>query len=132
MGIDFGERRIGIAFSDVLGILATGFENYNRVDLKSDLSHLVNLIKTNNVNEVVVGYPYNMDGSISETGKKVDEFVAELLKVINIKIIYVDERLSSQEAEEMLKRYPWQKRKQILDQVSAEIILQSYLNEKGV
>lgn len=73
-----------------------------------------------------------MDGSISETGKKVDEFVAELLKVINIKIIYVDERLSSQEAEEMLKRYPWQKRKQILDQVSAEIILQSYLNEKGV
>lgn len=130
MGIDFGLARIGIALSDDTKFLATPFETYKRKGEELDIEHIIELIKTKNVDEIVCGLPMNMEGVEQEIAKKTREFMSKLNKQIDIKIEFVDERLSSLMAEEMLKETErdWKKRKEKLDAVAASIILQDYLD----
>lgn len=132
MGIDFGLARIGIAFSDDTKFLASPFETYKRKGGEQDVNYLLNLIKTKNVDEIVCGLPMNMAGEEQEIAKKTREFMAILQNKYDIKIIFVDERLSSSMAEEILKETEkdWKKRKEKLDAVAASIILQDYLDVK--
>jgi len=132
MGIDFGLARIGIALSDDTKFLATPFETYKRKGEDIDIQHLLGIIKTKNVDEIVCGLPINMVGEEQEIAKKTREFMSMLSANIDIKINFVDERLSSLMAEEMLKETErdWKKRKEKLDAVAASIILQDFLDER--
>lgn len=132
MGIDFGLARIGIALSDDTKFLATPTETYKRKDEQIDIQHLIDIITTKNVDEIVCGLPMNMAGEEQEIAKKTRDFMAVLQSKHEIKVNFVDERLSSLMAEEMLKETErdWKKRKEKLDAVAASIILQDYLDEK--
>ena len=130
MGIDFGLSRIGIALSDDTKFLATPFETYKRKGDEIDLEYLINLINTKKVDEIVCGLPMNMAGEEQEIAKRTREFMLHLQEKLEIKIEFVDERLSSLMAEELLKETErdWKKRKEKLDAVAASIILQDYLD----
>ncbi len=130
MGVDFGKVRLGIALSDLLHILATGIENYDRRGDEKDIAHIIDLVQKNNVKKIVFGMPYNMDGSEGESAKNVKRFVEKLVERYPIDIDFVDERLTSSEAEDILinANYSRKKRKGMLDKVSSEIILQTYLD----
>ena len=132
MGIDYGNARIGIAFSDWLNIIANAYEVYHRVDLDTDMQHFADLIKQNSVNHIVIGLPLNMAGEEQEIAQQTREFAGLLKDKFNLPITFIDERLTSSEAEDILKRagYDWRVRKQMLDAVSAQIILQEYLDRK--
>ncbi len=130
MGLDYGERRIGIAFSDLTNTIASAYETYLRVDLDKDLQHLLNLANSNNVDEIVIGLPLNMDGSEGDRAEKTREFALKLEQITNLKTTFVDERLTSVEAEEILKNSNVKPKdyKKYIDKLSASIILQDYLN----
>jgi putative Holliday junction resolvase len=130
MALDLGDVRIGIATSDMLNIIATGLETYTRKSLKQDLAYLAGLIKTHQVDTVVIGLPINMDGTHGERVEVTKAFGDALKKHTTANIIYQDERLSSVAAEKLLieQNMRRQKRKQVIDQLAATIILQSYLD----
>ena len=132
IGIDFGLARIGVALSDDTKFLATPFETYKRKDEEADIQHLIEIIKAKNVDEIVCGLPMNMAGEEQEIAMKTREFMAKLNEQVNVKIEFVDERLSSLMAEEMLSltEKDWKKRKEKLDAVAASIILQDYLDAR--
>lgn len=130
MGIDFGLRRIGVAFSDETKFLASPYEVYVRQNMAQDMQHFVDLVEKNKVDEIVCGLPMNMQGEEQEIAVETREFMAELQTKLAVKISFVDERLSSAMAEDVLKQTEkdWKKRKQKLDAVAASIILQDYLD----
>jgi putative Holliday junction resolvase len=132
MGLDFGEARIGIALSDLLGVIANPYQTYARVSLEQDVAHIATLCKEQLVDTVVFGLPLQMDGTEGATAQKVREFANLLQPHINAKIVFVDERLTSVEAEEILakRNMKWQDRKKLIDQVAAQIILQQYLERR--
>ena len=132
MGIDYGLSRIGIALSDDTKFLASPYITYKRKTEQEDLTYFVNLINEKKVDEIVCGLPYNMQGEEQEIAQKTREFMQKIQALTNIKIEFVDERLSSTMAEELLKETErdWKKRKEKLDAVAASIILQDYLDFK--
>ena len=106
------------------------FETYKRKGEEQDIQHLIDIIKTKKVNEIVCGLPMNMAGEEQEIAQKTREFMSKISEQVNININFVDERLSSLMAEEILKQTErdWKKRKEKLDAVAASIILQDYLD----
>ena len=130
MALDYGDVRIGIALSDITRFLASGLENYTRVSLEVDCKHIAELIANNNVKVVVLGLPLNMDGTSGVRVEKTKEFAEELKKYTDAKIDFLDERLTSVSAEKILisADVTRKKRKQVLDKLSATIILQDYLD----
>lgn len=132
MGIDFGLSRIGIALSDDTKFLSSPFEVYARKGYQQDIEYLASIAKQKNVDEIICGLPMNMQGEEQEIAKKTREFMSDLQAKLNIDVQFVDERLSSVLAEEMLKETErdWKKRKAKLDSVAASIILQDYLDER--
>ena len=132
MGLDYGKARIGIALSDIMGFLATPHSTLKRTTIENDIEYLKKIINEFSVKTVVVGLPFEMSGNKGAIAKDTEEFADILKREANVEIVFVDERLSSFEAEEQLKLTikSWEKRKQLLDQVAASIILQSYLDRK--
>lgn len=130
MGIDFGLKRIGIALSDIMGFLASPLTTLYRTNEQDDLNFIKKIIDENKVETVVFGLPLEMSGNSGEIVNYTKDFAEKLKNLTNVNIVFVDERLSSIEAEEQLKLTikDWKKRKLLLDQVSASIILQSYLD----
>ncbi len=135
MCLDYGEARIGIAFSDYLRITSNPYQNYNSNGLQKDLQYITELANKNDVNLIVIGMPYSLDGSTNERTEATQAFGNSLQEFSGISVVYEDERLSSYEAEEILRRRkvaPKDRKKQ-LDMLSAAIILEAYLNNnKGV
>lgn len=129
MGIDYGRVRIGIALTDLLKTIASPYEVYKSVSRKKDIEYFVKLIKEKEVDKVVLGFPLNMDGSEGERALKTRAFGDELEKASNVPVVYQDERLSSVEAENYLLDGDLRrdKRKNLIDKVSASIILEDYL-----
>ena len=132
MALDYGDVRIGVALSDVTRFLASGYENYTRVNLDTDCKHIADIITNNNVKVVVFGLPLNMDGTAGVRVEKTMEFAEELKKYTTATIDFLDERLTSVSAEKILisADVSRKKRKQVLDKLSATIILQDYLDTK--
>lgn len=130
MGIDYGDVRIGIAFSDLTRLIASPFETYTRKNLSTDIDYLVKLIKDKDVKIVVFGLPLNMDGSEGERVVKTREFAKLLIEKVPVKIDFMDERLTSVSAENILlsANVRRDKRKQVIDKLAATIILQEYLD----
>lgn len=132
MGIDYGQVRIGIALSDPLCIIASPYETYKRISLEKDIEHILSLIKTHNVDTIVFGLPYQMDGTEGKTALMVREFASKIKELTNVCIVFEDERLSSVEAEEILisANVKREDRKQLIDKIAAQIILQQYIERR--
>ncbi len=131
MGLDYGNARIGIAFSDYSATIATADSIYKSRGQQEDIKYLSSYAKENDVSSIVLGLPLNADGTESEMSLKVMAFGQALEDYSQIKVFYQDERYTSFEAEEYLKeaKIKWEDRKKLLDKVSAQIILQNYLDE---
>ena len=132
IGVDIGKARIGIAVSDPMGILASPYTTLTGKGLEQDVMQIVSLIIENDADTVVLGLPLAMDGTDSDMTLYARDFAEKLKVQTSAKIVLWDERLSSYEAEEILKQQKvkdWRERKKILDQLSASIILQSYLDK---
>ena len=135
MCLDYGDARIGIAFSDYLHMLSNPFETYTSVGEQKDIEYLTNLARQNDVGLIVIGMPYSLDGSQNVRTEVTTNFGQKLFEHSGIQVVYQDERLSSYEAEEILKqkKVAPKDRKLQLDKLSAAIILEAYLNNnKGV
>lgn len=133
MGLDVGEKRIGVALSDLMGWTAQGFETLHRTNIKDDLQRLVTIIQENEVNKVVVGLPKNMNGTLGPQSEKVTEFAEKLRRKINFELVYWDERLTTVSAERILiqANVSRKKRKTVIDKIAAIHILQGYLDNSN-
>ena len=129
-GLDVGERTIGIAVSDLLGITAQGLDTIRRNNTEADLEHVINIIKDYDVNLVVIGLPKNMNNTLGPSADRAREFGDELAKKIDIEIKYWDERLTTVSAQRTLLEgdVSRKKRKQLVDKVAAVMILQNYMD----
>ncbi|MCT4595046.1 MAG: Holliday junction resolvase RuvX [Anaeromicrobium sp.] len=130
MGLDVGDKTIGISVSDLMGWTAQGVETIRRTNLKSDYKRLGELIKEKEVSKLVVGLPKNMNGTLGPQGEKVLEFVEGIKRRFKVEIIMWDERLTTVSAEKMLigADVSRKKRKKVIDMVAANYILQGYLD----
>jgi len=130
LALDVGDKRIGAAFSDPFGLFVSKSELILRDNDKDALDKIEKLCIEYNVQKIVVGVPYNMDGSFGFQAKKNVEFIEPLKE--KFEIVYWDERLTSFQAEEMLKleKVKFSKNKGLVDMKSACIILEDYLGEQ--
>lgn len=132
MGIDYGKVRIGIAMSDPLKMISSPFATYKTSSTEKDLEFFCKLITEYNVETIVFGLPYNMDGTEGKSAEMVKSFAALLKQKCNVNIVFEDERLTSVEAEEILlsANVKREKRKELIDKVAAQLILQQYLKRR--
>ncbi len=131
MAIDYGSKAIGVAISDELHLTVRPLTTLrrNKQSRNQIISQLHNLIAENEIAELVVGLPLSLDGSFGDAAERVRVFINELKKTISIPIIEQDERLTSREAEEVMRElgFDQRKRKEKSDEYAAAIILQDYL-----
>jgi len=136
LAIDFGERRIGLAISDPLGITAQGLPTIDTRKTKDVFSHIQKIIQDREVEKIVVGMPKNMDGSIGFKGEEVKKFIEKLTRKTGAVVKTWDERLTSVQSQRSMREMGIkQKKKGVVDRISAILILQSYLdslNEKSL
>jgi len=132
MALDVGDKTIGIAISDALLLTAQARPTLRRKDVKSDIEALRHLTQENEVHEIVVGQPLHMSGHQSPQSEKVARFAEQLHKVLDIPVIFWDERLTSFAAEQHLEEMGlnWRKRREHVDKIAAMIILQNYLDSR--
>jgi len=132
LGLDYGDRRIGVSVSDELGITARGLATIVRKGLKRDLEELERLVRACGAEKIVIGFPVRLDGTAGIQCEKVDRFIRSLEKKFTLPIVRWDESLSTWEAEEILREasVTGKKRKETVDRLAAAIILQSYLNKQ--
>lgn len=132
MGLDIGDKTIGVAVSDLMGLTAQGVKTIKRIGKKKDIEELKAIIKERQVNKIVSGLPKNMNGTLGPQGEKVIKFCELLEQETGIKIEYWDERLSTVAAERTLIQgnVRRENRKSVIDMVAATIILQGYLDRQ--
>ncbi|MDO9533970.1 MAG: Holliday junction resolvase RuvX [Bacillota bacterium] len=132
MSLDVGEKNIGVAVSDELGITAQGLGVIKRQNKKKDLSEIRRLIEEHNVNEVVLGFPRNMDGSIGSKAQEILHFQELLSKSVSVPVLTWDERLTTVAANRTLLQadVSRKKRKKVIDKLAAVLILEGYLQKK--
>ena len=130
LGLDIGDKRIGIAVSDALACTAQGLTVLQRSGIDDDIGAIQELIDASQVSEVVVGLPKNMDGSLGEGAQKVMSFVSKLEESLSIPIVLWDERLTTAEATRVLLQadVSRKKRRKVVDKIAAVLILQGYLD----
>lgn len=131
VGLDIGQKRIGIALSDLLGLTAQGVETYHRKNLEADYQYLVQFIKENDVGSMVVGLPKNMNNSLGFKAEEIQNFITGLTQKVDIPVFWVDERLTTVSAERMLvdADVSRKKRKNVVDKIAAVLILQLHLDK---
>ena len=126
MALDVGTKRIGMALSDYLHVIATPHSCVARVPEENAIAEIQKIAKENNVEKIIVGLPKNMDGTIGFQGQDCIDFSQ---KIVGFDIILEDERLTSEEAEERLRerKIDFRKNKGLVDMESACVILEQYL-----
>ena len=102
IGLDVGEKTIGIAVSDELGFTAQGIEVIRRTNMKADIQRLVELINEYSIEKMVIGLPKNMNGTLGPRAEMVKKFADDVRKKVDLPIIYWDERLTTVSAEKTL------------------------------
>jgi putative Holliday junction resolvase len=137
-GFDVGEKRIGIAVTDPLGLTVQPLLTIYRKTPKADLKSIGRLIRKHEIAEAVVGHPVHMSGEVSPRARKAEEFAAELRAEFGIPVHLADERLTTWEAHRLLDESGRsrrtaagrQERKHIIDQVAAALILEAFLDAR--
>ena len=136
LALDYGDKSIGVAISDPLGILAVGLETIRRMDprgLKKSLERLKELINQYDVSEIIIGFPKNMNNTEGFRCQKTRAFKEKLeLYFYGIPVILWDERLSTVAAMRSMASLPVEKRDRLVDQIAAVYILQGYLDWKNM
>ena len=129
MALDVGTKRIGVALSDYLNVIATPYITLSRVPEEKAIEEIFKIAKDNRVEKIVVGVPINMDGT---QGGQADDCIKFSQKLKGFDIIYEDERLTSEEAESRLKarKIDFRKNKGLVDMESACVILEQYLGRR--
>ncbi len=132
LGLDVGARRIGVAISDPLGITAQGIDTLHRKNKKYDLQHLNRVIREFEVQEIVVGLPLRMSGAEGIQAGKIQEFAEELRKRFKLPVHLWDERLTSAEANRLLRETDLsiEKRGKAVDRMAAILILQGWMDSR--
>ena len=132
MGLDVGNKTIGVAVSDLMQLTAQGITTVRRKGIKKDLEELDKIIKEKEVTEIVVGLPKNMNGTLGPQSEKVVKFTEKLKTITDLEIKFWDERLTTVAAERSLIEadVSRQKRKKVIDMIAAVLILQGYLDMK--
>lgn len=136
MGMDYGEKTIGIAVSDPFGWTAQGVEIIRRKDennLKESMERIKELIEQYDVKKIVLGLPKNMNNTLGVRAEKTLKFKEKLEKKFSVEVILWDERLSTKAAEHILLEadISRNKRKKVIDKMAAVYILQGYLDSKN-
>jgi putative Holliday junction resolvase len=130
LGLDYGEKRIGVAVCDELGLTAQALAVIARKNKKSDLGAIGNYVQSYGVEKIVIGYPLRLDGTAGIQCEKVDRFIHALASLFSLPIIRWDETLTTKDAEELLRtaNVRAKKRKGLVDKIAAGMILQGYLD----
>ena len=128
LGLDVGDKRIGVALSDPNCILASPLTIIRRVDLNIDIEVILDIVNTNQVGHIIIGLPLAMDGSISRQAEKVTAFAEELQGHTEVPVDFRDERLSTVSAKRMMRGVR-KVGKASHDAIAAALILQIYLDE---
>jgi putative Holliday junction resolvase len=130
LGVDPGERRVGLAVSDPLGLTAQGLDTFDRA--RGDLfEHLRAVIDDYGIGEIVVGHPVSMSGRRSESSKRAEKLARELERRFGLPVTLWDERLSSREARRTVAGTGATRRKGTVDRVAAVLILQNFLDSRS-
>lgn len=134
LGLDLGDKRIGIAISDELGITAQGLQTLERRNLRADMAALQALVDTYGVTDIVVGMPRNMDGSYGERAAITERFIEALEAACQRPCIPWDERLTSRQADRVLRAAKQHRRqpKSVRDRMAAQLILQGYMDYQRI
>ncbi|SEM28770.1 putative holliday junction resolvase [Syntrophus gentianae] len=130
LGLDYGEKRIGVALCDELGWTAQALTTVIRKSWRRDVGSIAALVEAYGVEKIVIGYPLRLDGTEGIQCEKVLRFARRLEAALGIPIVSWDETLTTKEAEEILARsgvHP-KKRRAVVDRLAASLILQSYLD----
>lgn len=132
LGLDYGSKRLGMAISDQSGTIATPLGMIKYTDDKQLIASLKEIIETKKINVIILGFPKNMDNSIGIRAETVLAFKKKIEANFKIKVILEDERLTSKRASSILIQADMsrRKRKEVIDKLAANIILQSYLDKK--
>lgn len=132
LGIDYGDRSIGLAVSDPLLIAAHAIGRYQIKNRKADAEYFKALVKQHDVSEIVIGLPLQMDGSEGYRVRQTREFAEWLKRILGLPVVFWDERLTTKEALRVLHQHKMggRKKKTLTDQVAATIILSNYLESK--
>jgi len=132
LALDFGKRRIGLAVSDELGITAQGIETLERTNIREDLARLAQLIAEKSVSLILMGNPLHMSGREGRQVEYTRDFAERLSTATGVPVEYWDERLTSVQAERVLREsgISIQKRARAVDQLAAVILLESYLDSR--
>ena len=130
MGLDVGEKTIGIALSDELGLTAQPYQTLKRQGEDQDLRAIRTILEERGIATVVVGLPMNMDGSTGRQARRVAAFAEKIEATLDVPVVYWDERLSTVAAERVLIQadVSRSKRKKLVDKLAASVILQGYLD----
>ena len=132
LGLDIGEKNIGIAVSDGLGITAQPLTTIRRKSTNTDIEAIKKIIEEHHAEEIVVGLPKNMDGSIGIQAQKAIQFADKLKQCLDVRVTLRDERLTTVIAEKAMLEgdLSRKKRKKRIDKIAAQLILQNYLDSK--
>lgn len=133
LGLDIGDRTIGIAVSDPLGFTAQGITTIRRKSEAYDLEELMKICTEYNVDTIVSGFPKNMNGTVGPQGEKVLEFCEKIKESIDLPLKMWDERLTTVAAHKAMLEADLSraKRKKLVDKIAATYILQGYLDSLG-
>lgn len=130
--LDVGEKRIGLAVSDELGIIANGLGTIRRKDIKTDISKLKNICTQLSIDKILIGVPYNIDGSVSRNGEKIIKLAKKIEAETALPVDYINEAYTTVDAQKYLLEADMsrKKRKKVIDKLSAVIMLQEYLEQQ--
>jgi len=134
IGLDVGDKTIGVAMSDELGITAIPVTVISRTgSLKREIGEIRRLVEENGVECIVVGMPFMLDGTKGIQAQKVEAFVEELRRRLKVPIVTWDERLTTSEVERILiaSGQSRMKRKKVIDKMAAAVMLRSYMDSRG-
>jgi putative holliday junction resolvase len=134
LGLDVGSKRIGVAISDPLGFTAQGLETIQRKNKRQDFEQLAHLLEQYEVAEIVVGYPLRLSGTEGIQSGKMQAFAEELRNKFGLPVHLWDERLTSTQANRLLREADLsiKKRGQAVDRLAAVLILQSWMEARGI
>lgn len=132
LGLDLGRKRIGVAGCDGTGLIATGLMTLECKSFDAVVAQLQSIVQERQVQVLVVGLPYTMAGSVGFQARQVQKFAQRLAKALNLPLEYVDERLTSFQAEQLLQaeNISPSRNKGLIDRKAASLILQQWLDER--
>ncbi len=132
LGLDVGRKRIGVAGCDRTGLIATGLTTIERTSFQQDLSQIAQIIQVRQVQVLVAGLPYSMNGTIGFQARQVQKFAQRLSMALHLPLEYVDERLTSFQAEQLLQaeQLSPSRHKGLIDRKAACLILQQWLDQR--